>query len=190
MVGDVDGREYLDGREARKAYRPRTVQDMIDKLAEIPLLYQPGTRWHYSVSVDIQGYLIEKLSGQDLESFFREHVFEPLGMDETTGWLDERESRLLAKVHTRDESGRLELDTGFWSSDFYSPPGLFVPQGSVYQRRGPLDFLFAPQPQPQYVDPRQYEQREESSADASHHGPGEIALGVVFRGAKRVERRA
>lgn len=103
-----------------------TLQEMIDKLAGIPLLYQPGTRWHYSVSVDIQGYLIEKLSGQDLETFLRENIFEPLGMDETTGWLDDAESARLAKVHTHDEAGKLVVDTGFWASDFYTPPGLFM----------------------------------------------------------------
>lgn len=122
------GDTYVDQRykDADVLDEDSSLQDMIDKLADIPLLYQPGTRWEYSVSVDIQGYLIEKLSGQDLETFFREQLFEPLGMDETTGWLDERESRLLAKVHTRDETGRLVLDSGFWSSDFYSPPGLFM----------------------------------------------------------------
>jgi CubicO group peptidase (beta-lactamase class C family) len=103
-----------------------SLQEMIDKLAEIPLLYHPGTRWHYSVSVDIQGYLIEKLSGVDLETFLQKRIFEPLGMDETTGWLDEDESRLLAKVHTHDETGKLMVDTGFWSEDYYSPPGLFM----------------------------------------------------------------
>lgn len=103
-----------------------SLQEMIDKLADIPLLYQPGTRWQYSVSVDIQGYLVEKLSGQDLESFLQERIFEPLGMDETTGWLDEVEAALLARVHTHDESGKLIVDTGFWSGDYYSPPGLFM----------------------------------------------------------------
>jgi CubicO group peptidase (beta-lactamase class C family) len=103
-----------------------TLQEMIDKLASIPLLYQPGTLWHYSVSVDIQGYLVEKLSRQDLETFLRENIFEPLGMDETTGWLEEAESSRLAKVHTHNEAGKLVVDTGFWASDFYTPPGLFM----------------------------------------------------------------
>lgn len=103
-----------------------SLQEMIDKLADIPLLYQPGTRWQYSVSVDIQGYLVEKLSAMDLESFLQERIFEPLGMDETTGWLDEREAALLANVHTHDDGGNLVVDTGFWSGDYYSPPGLFM----------------------------------------------------------------
>lgn len=103
-----------------------TLQDMIDKLAGIPLLFQPGTRWNYSVSVDIQGYLVEKLSGEDLETFLQRRVFQPLGMNETTGWLDAREAKLLAKVHTHDDAGHLVLDNSMWSADYYSPPGLYM----------------------------------------------------------------
>lgn len=59
------------------------LKDMIDKLANIPLRQQPGTQWHYSVSVDVQGYLVEVLSGMTFEQFLQERIFEPLGMDDT-----------------------------------------------------------------------------------------------------------
>ena len=52
-------------------------------MAKMPLLYQPGTRWVYSVSVDIQGYLVEKLSGKTFPEFLRTRIFEPLGMVDT-----------------------------------------------------------------------------------------------------------
>ena len=55
----------------------------IETMAKLPLLYQPGTRWVYSVSVDIQGYLVEKLSGQTFPEFLRTRIFEPLGMVDT-----------------------------------------------------------------------------------------------------------
>src|ERR1017187_3287419 len=58
----------------------RNLQEMIDKLAQIPLLYQPGKAWVYSVSMDIQGYIVEKLSGQSLPDFMRDHIYQPLGM--------------------------------------------------------------------------------------------------------------
>ncbi|MBL7154742.1 MAG: beta-lactamase family protein [Phycisphaerae bacterium] len=73
-----------------KMYREKAVfawqgnlEDMVDKLGEIPLLYQPGTRWHYSVSTDVLGYLVEKVSGQPLDRFFRQRIFKPLGMKDT-----------------------------------------------------------------------------------------------------------
>ena len=60
-----------------------SLQAMIDRLSTLPLLYQPGTRWVYSVSVDIQGYLVEKLSGKTFPEFLRTRLFEPLGMIDT-----------------------------------------------------------------------------------------------------------
>jgi CubicO group peptidase (beta-lactamase class C family) len=60
-----------------------SLKAFIDKIAALPLLYQPGTKWAYSVSVDIQGYLVEKLSGKTFPEFLRTRLFEPLGMIDT-----------------------------------------------------------------------------------------------------------
>lgn len=58
------------------------------RLASVPLNYQPGTKWLYSLSVDLQGSLIERLTGQPLAEFFAENIFEPLGMTETAFFTD------------------------------------------------------------------------------------------------------
>ncbi len=63
-----------------KPMQSANLQEMIDKLAKIPLNYQPGKGWTYSLSMDIEGYLVEKLSGQSLPDFMRDHIFTPLGM--------------------------------------------------------------------------------------------------------------
>ena len=55
----------------------------IERMATLPLLYQPGEKWVYSVSVDIQGYLVEKLSGKTFPEFLDERIFKPLGMSDT-----------------------------------------------------------------------------------------------------------
>ena len=60
-----------------------SLQEMINRLSTLPLLYQPGTKWVYSVSVDVQGYLVEKLSGKTFPEFLRTRLFEPLGMVDT-----------------------------------------------------------------------------------------------------------
>ena len=70
---------------------------MIDKLAKLPLAAQPGTDWRYGPSVDIQGYIVEKLSGQSLDVFLRTKIFEPLGMKDTGFWVD------ASKVGSRHE---------------------------------------------------------------------------------------
>jgi CubicO group peptidase (beta-lactamase class C family) len=69
-----------------------SLQEMIDKLAKTPLLYQPGTRWVYSVSMDIQGYIVEKLSGQSLPDFMQQRIFGPLHMQDT-GFFVPKEKR-------------------------------------------------------------------------------------------------
>jgi CubicO group peptidase (beta-lactamase class C family) len=53
------------------------------RLARVPLLFQPGTRWEYSIAVDVQAALVEKLSGQPFADYVRAHIFEPLRMHET-----------------------------------------------------------------------------------------------------------
>lgn len=61
----------------------RTLEGMIDELARLPLAYQPGTRWHYSMSIDVIGRVIEIVSGKPLREFLRERLFAPLGMADT-----------------------------------------------------------------------------------------------------------
>ena len=62
---------------------PGGLHGMIDQLAEIPLDFSPGTAWNYSVSIDVLGYLVEKLSGISFGEFLRTRLFDPLGMRDT-----------------------------------------------------------------------------------------------------------
>jgi CubicO group peptidase (beta-lactamase class C family) len=83
------------------------LQDMIDKLAKLPLETQPGSAWDYGPSVNIQGYLVEKFSGQTLDVYLQQHVFGPLGMEDTGFWVpDTKKSRVVA-IHTYDAQGRI-----------------------------------------------------------------------------------
>ncbi|HWA60364.1 MAG TPA: serine hydrolase domain-containing protein, partial [Caulobacteraceae bacterium] len=74
--------DYADAK-----LRDGDLQAMIDRLARLPLAYQPGTEWRYSPSVDIQGYVVEQLSGQSLDVFLAERLFGPLGMEDTGFWV-------------------------------------------------------------------------------------------------------
>nr|WP_223999700.1 serine hydrolase domain-containing protein [Cupriavidus pinatubonensis] len=60
-----------------------TLDEMIDKLATLPLEFSPGEAWNYSVSTDVLGYLVGKVSGIPFETFLKERIFEPLGMVDT-----------------------------------------------------------------------------------------------------------
>ena len=59
------------------------LQEMVARLGKIPLLYQPGSKWHYSIAADVLGRLIEVASGQTFDVFLAERVFQPLGMHDT-----------------------------------------------------------------------------------------------------------
>jgi CubicO group peptidase (beta-lactamase class C family) len=97
------------------------LQAMIDALAKMPLLAQPGTRWSYSIAVDVQGYLIEKFSGQSFGDFARTRVFEPLGMKDTAFYVPQEKLSRLAMVHT-GTGANLAVDPN-------RPEPTFVPLG-------------------------------------------------------------
>ena len=76
--------------EVDKQYRDAAIlrnpnlQDFVQKLGGIPLQYEPGTRWHYSVAVDVQGRLVEVISGMRFGEFLEQRIFGPLGMTDTS----------------------------------------------------------------------------------------------------------
>ncbi len=99
------------------------LQDMINKLSRIPLLYQPGTRWVYSLSVDIQGYIVQKLSGMPLADFMRQRIFEPLRMKDTGFYVPKEKWSRLATLYTGNKGGELVPFTGpALGLDFSKPP--------------------------------------------------------------------
>lgn len=83
------------------------LQQMVDKLAKIPLNYQPGRGWTYSASMDIEGYIIEKLSGQTLPTFMREHIFAPLAMKDTGFYVPSAERSRFATNYEDNDQGQL-----------------------------------------------------------------------------------
>ena len=109
-------------RESDMLANEQTLQGFIDKLAAIPLLYQPGERLHYSVAVDVQGYLIEKWTGMSVNAFLMERIFDPLGMDQTMAWVPPDKAALLAKIYTHNDTGGRERFTGDVYIDFFNAP--------------------------------------------------------------------
>jgi CubicO group peptidase (beta-lactamase class C family) len=99
--------------------------EFVGKLSRIPLLYQPGTKWVYSVSVDIQGYIVEKLSGKPLGAFLRENIFEPLGMKDTGFHIDPAKAGRLATLYSMSPAGALAATGGGnLSLDYTKEPGM------------------------------------------------------------------
>ncbi len=96
-----------------------TLAESIPALGNIPLDYQPGTQWVYSISVDVQGYLIEKLSGKTFDVFLQERLFDPLGMVDTGFYVKSDNASRLSRQYNPGQNGTLtRTDNG----SFLNPP--------------------------------------------------------------------
>jgi CubicO group peptidase (beta-lactamase class C family) len=95
------GKQY---REARMGHgliqQEGTIGEAVKRLASVPLLFQPGDAWEYSVADDVLGYLVEVVSGMPLDRFFQERIFKPLGMKDTGFFLPEDKVARLATAYT------------------------------------------------------------------------------------------
>jgi CubicO group peptidase (beta-lactamase class C family) len=79
------------------------------RVATLPLMFQPGARWHYGIATDILGVLIQRVSGLSLGDFFRTRIFEPLGMRDTAFWVHESQLARLATAYSIDPTTRERL---------------------------------------------------------------------------------
>ncbi len=100
----------------------KTLAEFTSALGEIPLKHQPGSTWEYSVSVDVQGYLVEKLSGQSFGEFLEKRIFEPLGMTDTDFHVPEAKASRLAQVYNYDADGELRTAEVFAGANFLEDP--------------------------------------------------------------------
>jgi CubicO group peptidase (beta-lactamase class C family) len=78
------------------------LDELIEKVAGIPLMAQPGEQWFYSVGVDVQGYIVEQLSGLSFGEFLQQRLFEPLGMHDTRFYVQPEDQQRFAEVHYWD----------------------------------------------------------------------------------------
>lgn len=108
-----------------------TLEEMIRRVATLPLNSQPGERWHYSIAVDIQGYLVEKLSGMPFDEFLSKHIFEPLRMVDTGFYVPAEKLSRLAQVYNQDAQGKLRVERGGFNRDYSKKPTLLSGGGGL-----------------------------------------------------------
>jgi CubicO group peptidase (beta-lactamase class C family) len=104
---------HTAGFAGRTEYPPELragdLQHMIDYIAKQPLSFQPGKEWRYGPSVDILGYIIEKITGKGVDEVLQERLFEPLGMVDTGYVLPESKVERLVSTHKNDADGNSRL---------------------------------------------------------------------------------
>lgn len=113
----------LDKAYADKVLGARSRDDFVKAIAEIPLVDQPGKRWKYSIAVDIQGLIVEKLTGQSLGDFMKARIFDPLKMKDTGFWLPAEKADRLASLYVwNPKANKLVPADGFMVLDITKPP--------------------------------------------------------------------
>jgi CubicO group peptidase (beta-lactamase class C family) len=95
--------------------------DMVQRLVELPLAYQPGDEWRYSLATDVLGYLVEVISDMPLDVFFEEKIFRPLGMEDTAFYVPEEKLERLAALYGPAEGGGVQLLDAPATSAFARP---------------------------------------------------------------------
>ncbi|HET9160079.1 MAG TPA: serine hydrolase domain-containing protein [Caulobacteraceae bacterium] len=108
-----------------------TLQTFVDKLGKVPLRFHPGERWHYSLSTDVCGYLVQALSGKRFDRFLAEEIFEPLGMRETGFWVNPENRDRFAACYRREADKTLSLADDPQKSSYLKEPTFFGGGGGL-----------------------------------------------------------
>ena len=112
------------------------LEERTEVLASLPLIDDPGARWNYSMSTDVLGRVVEVVSGQSLDTFFRERIFEPLGMHDTGFHVPAGKTDRFAQVYFRGRNGLVAPPGG---DRFTRPPGWYSGGGGLTSTAG--DYL-------------------------------------------------
>jgi len=120
------------GRLGVNRDRSETLASFMDKMAQVPLRYEPGTRWMYSLSTDVCGGLVEAISGQPFDEYLRKNIFEPLGMVDTSFWVTPEKQHRFAANYQREPDKTLKLiDDPQGPSQYLQKPSFFSGGGGL-----------------------------------------------------------
>jgi CubicO group peptidase (beta-lactamase class C family) len=103
-------------------YAEPSLEALAHRLANAPLIYQPGTRWVYSFSHDIQARLVEVLSGMPFDEYVRKHIFQPLGMNDVVFGLPPKQAGKFANTYSPNDAGKLIASDTPEKTTYNTPP--------------------------------------------------------------------
>jgi CubicO group peptidase (beta-lactamase class C family) len=111
--------------------RGETLRGFVEKLAQVPLRFDPGDRWMYSYSTDVCGYLVEALSGKPFDRYLQETIFDPLGMMDTAFFVAPEKKQRLAANYRRAADKSLRLIDDPKTSAYLEPPSFLSGGGGL-----------------------------------------------------------
>lgn len=140
VLSHTGGLTYGNGNHpVDKVYRDQgvnrgqgeTLRTFVEKLARVPLRYEPGERWMYSLSTDVCGYLVEAISGMPFDRYLKEHIFDPLGMNDTGFHVDEDKAARFAANYRRNRDKSLTRIDDPRDSAWLTKPTFFSGGGGL-----------------------------------------------------------
>jgi CubicO group peptidase (beta-lactamase class C family) len=152
--------------------RNGSLQTMIEKLATLPLEFSPGKAWNYSVSTDVLGYLIEKISGQSFESFLQERLLDPLGMHDTHFQLPQNKITRFTNCYAATPEGGMKLVDPAASSAYLTHAEMVSGGGGLLSTTADYFRFCKMMNQSGHVDGKQYISRKTIELMQSNHLPG------------------
>jgi CubicO group peptidase (beta-lactamase class C family) len=102
--------------------KDETLSEFVQKLALVPLRYQPGERWMYSLSTDVCGALVERIARMPFDRFLQENILDPLGMKDTSFSVPDAKLDRFAACYRRRADKQLELSDDPQTSPYRTPP--------------------------------------------------------------------
>jgi CubicO group peptidase (beta-lactamase class C family) len=145
VYGDPEGSPvevavWQEDRETEKVTPDETLEEWVQRLVRLPLAHQPGSKWHYGLSTDVLGYVVEVISGLAFDAFLEQRIFVPLGIVDTGFYVPQEKIGRLAAMYGPAEGGGLQImdppETSAYSKPkrFLSGGGGLVSTASDYMR--------------------------------------------------------
>ncbi|MDO8432816.1 MAG: serine hydrolase domain-containing protein [Candidatus Binatus sp.] len=119
--------------------RDSTLDDMVRQLSTLPLEFSPGTAWNYSVSTDVLGYLVGKISGQPFDQYLHSRILQPLGMNDTAFYVPASKQSRLGSCYSATPKGGMALFDDCAKSTYLQEPSLLSGGGGLASTAG--DYL-------------------------------------------------
>ena len=128
---------YVD--DLYRADSPMAAQStdaFVDKLAALPLLFEPGTQWQYSVAMDVQGAIVERISGMALADFMEQRIFAPLRMTDTAFYVPLEKRERFASLYEWQNGKLAKPGGGRFAATYADPPGFASGGGGLVTTAG------------------------------------------------------
>ncbi len=131
----VDDMYRRAGFDAGVGYKD-SLEVVCDRYAALPLLFQPGSSWNYSVATDVVGRVVEVVSKMPLDEFFEKNIFSPLGMTDTAFWAPKEKHDRLATLYRHDEATRRKAKLSNFGDSVLEKPAFLSGGGGLVSTAG------------------------------------------------------